>query len=135
MQASICLILAFTTFATSGNPVAAADPVEADRVELRWGSSPEDLDLYVAETGEEHYCITSKFANCRDTSLAEDMTSPGPEITTWRTNSDVNYLIAVGAVYGSQTPYLVDSQVTFMNNSGGCLPLSISFFDCQYYCS
>ena len=88
-------------------------PVLADRVEMRWGPSAYDLDLYVLEyegpeqdvyvydeiyeydTADNSYCLTSWFKDCPDTYLEMDMfSSPGPEIITWNANSKKYVILA-----------------------------------------
>ena len=77
-----------------------------DRVELRWGPAVDDLDLSVFDSDG---CITSAYTgNCPDSSLSMDMTTPGPEIITWRSNSSRKYLIGAYALLD----FPIDSEVS-----------------------
>ena len=93
-------------------------PVLADRVELRWGPSAYDLDLYVLEYEEDElvfddysFCLTVGGLNCSDTSSGMDMygDSPGPEIITWNANSKKYVIYAME--YDDIT--FIDSQVSY----------------------
>ena len=87
--------------------------IRADRVELHWGSTPRDLDLYVIEYDATAVTCQTSYYNrngCADTSLAQDIvTGNGPEIISWSGNSK-KYLI-IARQYTSTTPFLVNSQV------------------------
>jgi len=87
-------------------------PVPVDRVELHWGTTIRDLDLYIIEYDDtSNTCQTSYFNmnGCVDTSLDQDVVSgTGPEITTWTGNSR-KYMIVVRQ-YTTATTYLVNSQ-------------------------
>ena len=67
-----------------------------DRVELHWGPTPRDLNLWVIEFyNAGNFCLTywGNLASCPETSLAQDFNNGyGPEITTWSGNSK-KYLI------------------------------------------
>ena len=81
-----------------------------DRVELRWGPAVVNLDLAVLNSDG---CITSAYrGNCPDSSLNMNMTTPGPEIITWRSNSSRKYLIGAYAYAYALIDFPIDSEVS-----------------------